>query len=392
MISYAQNFEDVILERLFKSRKTGFYVDIGACHPIYDSVTHHFYLKGWSGINVEPQPKLFTELQAARERDINLQCCVGAQADTRTFYITKDIGTSTLNQVIAEHYREERSIDQELTVELVTLNQIWSEHVGNRQVDFMKIDVEGCEGDVLFGADFSVVAPSVLVIEATVPNSQELSHEQWEELVLDHYQLIYFDGLNRFYARKGSQFGTSIEIIPPNVFDHFKPYSLELLEQANESLTLDNEMQRQQIQTLITQLSQKDAALNDAAHAYENLLRAYEQKERDLQNAFAAFQAREEELRNTQKKLNAIEIVPPNDFKPYPHELLEQANESLTLDNKALKQQIQTILTQVSHKDAALDDAGHAYENLLKAYEQKERDLQNTLVALQAKEEELRSR
>ena len=302
MISYAQNFEDVILERLFTGRKTGFYVDVGACHPIYDSVTHHFYLKGWSGINVEPQPKLFIELQAVRERDINLQCCVGAQVDTRTFYITRDIGTSTLNQVIAEQYREERSIDQELTVQLVTLNQIWSEHVGGRQVDFMKIDVEGYEREVLSGADFSVVAPSVLVIEATIPNSQELCHELWEELVLDHYQLIYFDGLNRFYARKGSQFGTGVEIIPPNVFDHFKPYPHVLLEQANESLTLDNEALRQQIQTLLTQLSHKDAALDDAGHAYEDLLMAYEQKERDLQNTLAALQAKEEELRNTQKK------------------------------------------------------------------------------------------
>jgi FkbM family methyltransferase len=305
MISYAQNFEDVILERLFKSRKTGFYVDIGACHPIYDSVTHHFYLKGWSGINVEPQPKLFTELQAARERDINLQCCVGAQADTRTFYITKDIGTSTLNQVIAEHYREERSIDQELTVELITLNQIWSEHVGDRQVDFMKIDVEGYEREVLSGADFSVVAPSVLVIEATIPNSQELCHEQWEELVLDHYQLIYFDGLNRFYVRQGWQFGTGVEIVPPNVFDHFKPYPHVLLEQAKESLTLENEALRQQIHTLLTQLSHKDAALDDAGHAYENLLRAYEQKETDLQNTLVALQAKEEELRSTQKKCGA---------------------------------------------------------------------------------------
>jgi len=63
MISYAQNFEDVILERIFKDKESGFYVDIGACHPVYDSVTYHFYLKGWSGINVEPQPGLFPSLR-----------------------------------------------------------------------------------------------------------------------------------------------------------------------------------------------------------------------------------------------------------------------------------------------------------------------------------------
>ena len=56
MISYAQNFEDVILWRALRDVPNGFYIDIGAGHPVADSVTMHFYEHGWRGINVEPDP------------------------------------------------------------------------------------------------------------------------------------------------------------------------------------------------------------------------------------------------------------------------------------------------------------------------------------------------
>jgi len=64
LISYAQNFEDVMLARVFHGRKNGFYVDVGAADPINLSVTKWFYDLGWSGINVEPNRKLFERLAA----------------------------------------------------------------------------------------------------------------------------------------------------------------------------------------------------------------------------------------------------------------------------------------------------------------------------------------
>ena len=72
MISYAQNFEDVILWRAFKDVNCGRYVDVGAFHPEIDSVTKWFYDQGWSGINIEPVPESFDALNAARSRDQNL--------------------------------------------------------------------------------------------------------------------------------------------------------------------------------------------------------------------------------------------------------------------------------------------------------------------------------
>ena len=86
MISYAQNFEDVMIARLFDAGYRGFYVDIGAAHPDFFSVTRHFYNQGWSGINVEPTFRFYPLLRKARPNDINLQCAVGNSPGRATFY------------------------------------------------------------------------------------------------------------------------------------------------------------------------------------------------------------------------------------------------------------------------------------------------------------------
>ena len=74
-VSYAQNGEDVLLHRVFGGQETGFYVDVGAYHPVIGSITKAFYDRGWSGINIEPG-SVFAELAEARPRDVNLQMAV----------------------------------------------------------------------------------------------------------------------------------------------------------------------------------------------------------------------------------------------------------------------------------------------------------------------------
>ena len=73
MISYSQNREDVLLNRLFPERSSGFYIDVGACYPVIHSVTKLFYDRGWRGINIEPLPSLSAVLTNDRPRDINLR-------------------------------------------------------------------------------------------------------------------------------------------------------------------------------------------------------------------------------------------------------------------------------------------------------------------------------
>lgn len=72
-ISYAQNFEDVMLWRALKHVKDGFYIDVGAAWPDKDSVTKAFYERGWRGVNIEPNPEMWRVLSADRPRDLNLK-------------------------------------------------------------------------------------------------------------------------------------------------------------------------------------------------------------------------------------------------------------------------------------------------------------------------------
>jgi hypothetical protein len=84
-VSCAQNFEDVLLNRVFGAKPFGFYVDVGAYHPVDGSVTKTFYERGWSGINVEPG-EIFDALAASRPRDVNLHIAVLDRTGRRAFW------------------------------------------------------------------------------------------------------------------------------------------------------------------------------------------------------------------------------------------------------------------------------------------------------------------
>lgn len=283
MISFAQNYEDVILERIFKATDSGFYVDIGACHPVYDSVTHHFHLRGWTGVNVEPQSELFAEFQRTRSQDINLNVCVGTQSTHRTLYVTADRGTSTLVGSLGRRYRLEGRISAEIEVPVISLNEMWRQHVGGRRVDFLKIDVEGSESEILEGADFDLVNPLVMVVEAIHPTSRVPMHQHWEPLLLAHYRFFYFDGLNRFYHRLDWPFDAERFSLPPNVLDAFKTHREHLAEEACRHLSVENESFREQLQNFERWLGQKDAALEHAAKAYAELESRFQKQLQDLE-------------------------------------------------------------------------------------------------------------
>lgn len=93
-----------MLWRALKHVPDGFYIDVGAAEPGHLSVTRLFYENGWSGINIEPNPQLFQELQKARTRDVNLMVGAAETSGTKTFYRIGTTGLSTLDTAVAEHH------------------------------------------------------------------------------------------------------------------------------------------------------------------------------------------------------------------------------------------------------------------------------------------------
>jgi FkbM family methyltransferase len=227
LISYAQNFEDVMLARAFRGRKNGFYVDVGAGDPVNLSVTKWFYDLGWSGINIEPNKKLFERLAANRPRDLNLECGVGATA-SEALFLEPEIGElSTFDRQTQASARRSGMPGTTRPVTILTLTTLLKRHRKKRPIDFLKIDVEGWEHEVLKGLDLGLHRPTILVIEATIPQTRTPSHTKWEPLVVAaKYTFVYFDGVNRFYLANEHIELKKHFTSPPNVFDDFEPFAL----------------------------------------------------------------------------------------------------------------------------------------------------------------------
>jgi hypothetical protein len=157
-----------------------------------------------------------------RQKDINLPVCAGNADGELLFYEISENGLSTLDRAIADLEKKAGWQVVERTSQVLTLNTILEKYSNGRTIHFLKIDVEGGEKTVLEGLDLSRWRPWILVIEATIPFSTELNCSEWEEiLTTSHYELAYFDGLNRFYvAEERAELGNSLRV-PPNFFDDF---------------------------------------------------------------------------------------------------------------------------------------------------------------------------
>jgi FkbM family methyltransferase len=225
MISYAQNGEDVLLERLFRDVPAGFYIDIGANDPVELSVTKHFYDRGWHGVNIEPGAEAFQRLSALRARDQNLNFGLAEAPGQRAFYELPGRSVlSTFSPEQATLYRTagEQVVERSLAVS--TLALVCADHVDG-PIHFLAIDVEGYERQVLEGADWTRWRPMVVLIESTRPNTTVPTHQAWEDLLLrSDYLFAYFDGLNRFYVRAESRELLDGFRVPLNVTDRYLCY------------------------------------------------------------------------------------------------------------------------------------------------------------------------
>jgi FkbM family methyltransferase len=233
MISYAQNFEDVILRRVFRDRKDGFYIDIGAMDPVVDSVTKFFYDQGWSGINVEPNDWFYGKLQQERPRDINLNLAVGEREEDKEIFLFEHIGNSTFDESSRDRYVDQGFEAKAKRVRVTTLAKICQDYV-RREIDFLKIDCEGWEKFVIWGADWDRFRPIVLVIEATEPGTSTPFWSEWEPYLIEN-------GRYRFYLQRECAHLRSSFDLPPNLFDEFKLYATEAAEQANQVLLRERE-------------------------------------------------------------------------------------------------------------------------------------------------------
>ena len=198
-ITYAQNREDVILDAFFSDKERGFYVDVGANHPIKDSATKHFYNKGWRGIDIEPIDSMCVLLKEDRPEDTILNVGVSDREGQLQLRQYENDGLSTFSSSLKNKYAgsndEKTSHYSDKVVAVKTLKSIFSDQ-NVTHIDFMKIDAEGLEYEVIVGNDWGKYRPIVLCIEA---NHAEDGRD-WRMTLREYrYSLVHEDGLNEYY-------------------------------------------------------------------------------------------------------------------------------------------------------------------------------------------------
>jgi FkbM family methyltransferase len=200
-LSYTQNMEDYHLSLAFEGQSAGTYIDIGAGHPIADNVSFFFYERGWQGLVVEPQHNLADLYPRLRPRDTSVCALIGTRSGLVDFHVFDTFyGLSTTSKPSASAARSLGATCQTIKMPMISLAELCKKHRAT-VIDFLKVDVEGAEADVLASGDWDSYRPKVVIVEAITPGTGEPSWEEWEPFLLAQgYRFALFDTLNRFYV------------------------------------------------------------------------------------------------------------------------------------------------------------------------------------------------
>ncbi len=201
-LSYAQNREDYHLSLLLADVAQGFYVDVGGGHAVADNVSFWFYERGWRGIVVEPQAQIARGYRHVRPRDVVVEALCGrAEGEAEFFQADRFHGLSTTLPVHAEAAAAAGVSSSRLTRPVTTLAALCETHAPER-IDFLKVDVEGAEAEVLAGNDWRRFRPRVVVLEVVAPWTMADRSGDFAPILAEAgYRDVFFDGLNRFYLR-----------------------------------------------------------------------------------------------------------------------------------------------------------------------------------------------
>jgi FkbM family methyltransferase len=171
-LSFSQEGEDRILARIFEHKQKGFYVDIGAHHPQRLSNTYSFYLRGWRGINVDAMPGSIDKFNAIRPEDINLEIPISSESETLTYYSYNEPALNTFSKeryesrFKASQFKGRYWVVKKLELDTMPLSEVLHRHLPPGQtIDFMTVDVEGLEHQVLLSNDWSKYRPEVVLVE-----------------------------------------------------------------------------------------------------------------------------------------------------------------------------------------------------------------------------------
>jgi hypothetical protein len=197
--SYSQQGEDLIVDFIFQTYKCQCksFIDIGANHPVRLSNSYFFYKKGASGICVDPNESFKNLYKRTRPRDQFIACGItGGKSTEMPYYVMDWHEFNTFDKIFAEEtarkYKGRNSIKSVIDLPIINVNE-FLEASAKREIDFLNLDVEGLDAQILKTWDFSLFKPKVICVESNTSIQKALNSESAEILQINGYCI---DGMN----------------------------------------------------------------------------------------------------------------------------------------------------------------------------------------------------
>ena len=200
--SWSQEGEDMVLRRIFSEKKEGFYVDVGAHHPKRFSNTYLLYRLGWSGLNIDAMPGSMHAFNRWRPRDINLEIGVARTAGTLDYYVFNEPALNGFSvQLTEERARASNPyhVKKKISVNVLPLSGVMDTYVGQKEIDFLSVDVEGLDLEVLQSNDWTKYRPKFVLAEILKSSMHELEENPISRFMKECGYVFYAKQVNTVF-------------------------------------------------------------------------------------------------------------------------------------------------------------------------------------------------
>jgi FkbM family methyltransferase len=196
--SYSQCGEDLIIKFIFDSMKISkpTYIDIGAHNPYLINNTALFYEIGSRGINIDPDEILLNKFKVHRADDVNLNIGVGPTKSSLDLYIMSDKALNTFSKEEAENCVSEGfEVIKTKRVDILPIDEILKKHFGAKFPDFLSLDAEGFDFEIIKSIDFEYQYPKVICVETiSFSNSRKgVKNKELIDFIIAKGYLLYAD-------------------------------------------------------------------------------------------------------------------------------------------------------------------------------------------------------
>jgi len=207
--SWSQEGEDLILRRIFEGKSKGFYIDVGAHHPKRFSNTCLFYTQGWNGLNIDAMPGSMKSFCQHMPRDINLELGIGLNESQLNYYIFNEPALNGFSKELSNERHNAKSkyyIEKIIKINVLPLSVALDHNLpAGQDIDFLSVDVEGLDFDVLKSNDWTKYRPKLVLVEILNGGLNDVEQSSIGQLMADNGYLVYAKCVNTVFFKTADQ-------------------------------------------------------------------------------------------------------------------------------------------------------------------------------------------